>query len=63
MSELKQKNQVLMIKDAEIDSLKKCIKELKETIDKDDSQKELQELKKQYNFVKKDKDMQNIMID
>lgn len=30
-----------MIKDAEIESLKKYVKELRETIDKDDSSKEI----------------------
>jgi len=35
-----------MIKDSEIDSLKKNIKELKETIEENDMGKEFQELKK-----------------
>ena len=52
-----------MIKDAEIDSLKKSIKELKETIDQNDMGKEIQELKKQYNFAKKEKEMKDIMIE
>jgi hypothetical protein len=47
LDDLKKKNQMLMVKDAEIESLKKYVKELKETIDNNDMSKELQELKKQ----------------
>ena len=36
-----------MVKESEVEGLKKIIKELRETIDQNDSSKELQELKKQ----------------
>lgn len=52
-----------MVKDAEIESLKKYVKELKETVDNNDMSKELQELKKQCAFTKKEKDMKDIMIE
>lgn len=52
-----------MIKDAEIESLKKNLKELKETIEENDTGKEIQDLKKQYSFTKKEKEMKDIMID
>ena len=48
LEEVKKKNSVIMVKDVEIDSLKKHVKELKETIEKNDTQNELQELKKQH---------------
>jgi hypothetical protein len=52
-----------MVKDAEIDSLKKYLKDLKATVDNDDTSSELQELKKQYSFSKKEKEMKDIMIE
>jgi hypothetical protein len=46
VDELKKKTQILMVKEAEIDSLKRVNKELRETIEQNDTTKELQELKK-----------------
>lgn len=53
----------MLIKEAEIDSLKKYVKELRETIEGVDASNELQELKKQYSFSKKEKDMKDVTID
>lgn len=52
-----------MIKDSEIEGLKKILKELRETIEQNDTSKELQELKKQNQFLGKEKDMKDLMID
>jgi len=54
---------MLMVKDAEIESLKKNLKELKATIEENDAGKEISELKKQYTFTKKEKEMKDIMIE
>jgi hypothetical protein len=63
VDELKKKNQLVMVKDAEIDSLKNLIKELRATIDQNDNQKEMQELKKQHTFAVKEKEMKDIMVE
>ncbi len=52
-----------MIKDAEIESLKKTMKEMRETLEQQDTSKEIQDLKKQFTFTKKEKEMKEIMIE
>ena len=52
-----------MVKESEVEGLKKIIKELRETIDQNDSSKELQELKKQVQFLGKEKDMKDLIIE
>lgn len=53
---------MVMVREAEIESLKKYVKELRETIDKEDLSKDLQEMKKSYSFAIKEKEMKDIMI-
>ncbi len=51
-----------MIKDSEIDSLKRLVKELRETVEQSDQTKELSELKRQHTFTVKEKEMKDVMI-
>ncbi len=46
MEEIKKKNQLLMVKEAEVESLKLRCREQRETIEGNESSKELQEIKR-----------------
>jgi len=48
IEEVKRKSQLLLVRDAEIDSLKSMLKETKETLDP--AAEEVQELKRQHSF-------------
>ena len=50
-----------MIKEAEIETQNKYIKELRETIDNDDKSKELEDLRKKFNNMQKEKELKDIM--
>jgi hypothetical protein len=52
-----------MVKEAEVESLKKYVKELRETIENEDMSKELQTMKRSYSMTKKEKEMKDIMIE
>jgi hypothetical protein len=49
-----------MIKESEVEGLKRHIKELKETIDEKDHSKELQEVKKAHSDLTKDMALKDI---
>lgn len=63
IEEVKKKSQLLLVREAEIDSLKVMLKELKATMSQDQSSEEIQELKKQQSFTFKEKAMKDLMID
>lgn len=63
VDELKKRQQELMVKDSEIEGLKKLIRDLKETVEQNDQTKELSEIKKQHTFTLKEKEMKDIMIE
>lgn len=63
VEELRKKSQLVMIKEAEIESLKVMNKELRATVEQNDMSKELQDVKKQLQFAGKEKEMKDIMID
>ena len=52
-----------MVRDSEIEGLKRLIKDLKETVEQNDQTKELSEVKKQQAFTLKEKEMKDIMIE
>ena len=62
VDELQRKTSQIMIKDSEIEGLKKILKELRETIDQNDTSRELQDLKKQNQFLGKERDMKDLMF-
>lgn len=63
IDEVKKKSQLLLVRDSEIESLKQMVRELKATVEQDESSKELQELKKREQFLQKEKSMKDLMID
>ena len=52
-----------MVRDSEIEGLKRLIKDLKETVEQNDQTKELSEVKKQQAFTLKEKEMKDVMIE
>lgn len=52
-----------MVRDSEIEGLKRLIKDLRETVEQNDQTKELSEVKKQQAFTLKEKEMKDIMIE
>ncbi len=52
-----------MVRDSEIEGLKRLIKDLRETVEQNDQTKELSEVKKQQAFTLKEKEMKDVMIE
>ena len=60
--EAKRQAQLLLVKEAEIDSLRKQIKQYKETLDNEDMSKEVSELAKKLAFSDKEKEVKDMTI-